>query len=69
MDQGMDFRSVISFTRKNKEIAIWLKCEEPSNRILISDIVDVSVHPKTENLREIEENIPKIGISTEIADE
>ena len=42
----MEFKSIITISLKGKEVAIWLKCENPSKNILISDIVDVVVCEK-----------------------
>lgn len=75
MTQEPEFKSVISISRKGKEIAIWLRSGSLSNRIFLQDIVDITIHPEpkvknkckkcgyiedsTESLRKNEENMPK----------
>lgn len=75
MTREPEFKSVISISRKGKDIALWLRSDSLSNRIFIEDIVDITIHPEptvktkckkcgyigdsTESLRKNEENMPK----------
>ncbi len=46
MTQETEFRSVISISRKGKDIALWLRSDSLSNGIFIDDIVDITIHPE-----------------------
>lgn len=46
MTKETEFRSVISISRKGKDIALWLRSDSLSNRIFIEDIVDITIHPE-----------------------
>ena len=46
MTRETEFKSVISISRKGKDIALWLRSDSLSNRIFIEDIVDITIHPE-----------------------